>query len=177
VVVPRFVTRHGGYAIAMTDDRQDVAESLDDDRIDDAQLENMGGEDLRALHQAYPPEKPLGVDDRIEEEDSLDERATIRRWRQGEGAAMRPAGDDLLDDREPQLVVDEWDTATDDPSAEELALHQTPPPPMRPSDSYLQGDADLPDELDDVEVEPGNDDGGLDEAPNEFDEPGEQRAS
>lgn len=158
----------------MTDDRQDVAESLDDDKIGDDPVANVGGDDLRALHQQYPPDELLGADDRVEEQDSLAERATVRRWREGEGSAIRLAGEDLLDD-EPQLVVSEWDTATNDPSAEESALHETDPPPLRGSDSYLSADDELLGELDDVEVDPSGAEG-LDEAPREFEEPDDQRA-
>jgi hypothetical protein len=43
----------------VTDDRQDVAETLDEDKLDD--VDDFGGDAFGDDLQEYPPERPLGV--------------------------------------------------------------------------------------------------------------------
>ena len=131
----------------MTDarDDQDIAESLDDDK----------------LPGDYPPDEPMGVDDygvtAAEEltDEPLEER--VAREVPERGRPVDRGIGTLLDpdeggssDQEPDAVAtlqqqDDDETLddvaqerVDDVSAEEAAMHLTDPPPMGDGDGYLE---------------------------------------
>jgi hypothetical protein len=135
----------------MTDmgDAQDIAESLDSDKLPDY-------DDPEGLLE-YPPDHPLGVreygttaaEERVDE--PLDER--LRRDDRDEddadegtvGRLVEPGADDdglATEDDEDEEVASSVDE--EDLSAEEAAVHLTNAPPMRDlGDGYIDPDADV----------------------------------
>jgi hypothetical protein len=121
-----------------------LSESLDDDKIERTQ---------------YPPDRPLGAEDRgvTDVEDSVDERrrreipeAAGRGRRDDVGTLVDQADPDGIDD-EPDAVamaaIDESDPLGRDVSvqdleevepAEEAAMHITDEPPMGDGDGYVE---------------------------------------
>jgi hypothetical protein len=115
----------------MSDDPQDVAESLDEDVIHD--LDDFDGDVAGDAFAGYPPDEPLGTDTtgvtQTEEEfgDSFAERTlreepepdNLTTERQPVGQLVDPGVPGL--DEEPELVADQF--AGEDLGPESAALH------------------------------------------------------
>jgi hypothetical protein len=113
----------------MTDDEQDVAESLDEDRVDE--LDDFTGDEYGEGLPSYPPERPMGVNTvgitPVEEDagESFEER-TWREERDTDDGAEPDVGQ-LVDgaattqDDEPELIADAL--LGTEPGPEAAALH------------------------------------------------------
>ena len=126
--------------------------------IDDDNLSELVDDDVLEDLKRYPPDEPLGVNDRgvTDVEDSVEERA--RRELPERGGGRRPDDVGVLVDQSDELGVDDeadavaseaWDdrregfgmTALDREEvepAEEAAMHLTDEPPMGDGDGYLE---------------------------------------
>jgi hypothetical protein len=123
-------------------DDENLSELLDDDKLEDAH---------------YPPDRPLGVDDRgaTDTQDSVEERAR-REIPEGQGSGRRREDVGTLIDPTPDVddesdavatAVEEHpdrfdlDTTAQDleevEPAEEAAMHITKAPPMGDGDGYI----------------------------------------
>jgi hypothetical protein len=117
----------------MSDDPQDVAESLDEDRIDDD--DDYAGDEVGESFPDYPPDRPMGVNSTgvtpVEEDsgESFAERTRHEIPEDARGDVDRGVGQ-LVDesingiDDEEQLVADALPAT--ELSAEEAAMHVEP---------------------------------------------------
>ena len=107
-------------------DEQGLAEALDDDALGADGVDDIGEDIVRAT---FPPDEQQGIDYPVPEEepDVLP-------------PADRPITGLLEPDDDPDEEVAELGDQELLPPAEEAAVHETTEPPLRMTDSYLDGE-------------------------------------
>ena len=120
----------------MSDDPQDIAESLDEDRVDD--LDDRTGDEFGEALPDYPPERPLGVNTvgvTAVEEDAGESFA--ERTEREEPERTRPirAGDA---GREVGQLVD--DSATTEDHEEQLIAEAEPATELAPEEQAMHSE-------------------------------------
>ncbi len=112
-----------GSPSVVSDDRDDISEQLDGEVLGE-----QPGDPDRPGVGAYPPDRPLGVEDpSLFDEDDLETRAVLRRRvegeRPGDVALVDPAPVDGTGHDETLVGEGTEPVSTDDLSAEEAAVH------------------------------------------------------
>jgi hypothetical protein len=109
-------------------DDQAGAEAIDEDVI--AGDDDLSHLDEDVVRETFPPERPVGLDDRHPLQDVPD-RLPPR---------DEPLGNLLETDDDPDEEVAELGDPELVPPAEEAAVHEGKPPPVHRKDSYLEED-------------------------------------